>query len=126
MEKNQDFIIETKKLKSYNGLKISTTILQVLILGLIVLLLATSVDTTNPNWKLGYAIVFAIILSYGMIALAIPLIISIVGLIKSIISFNKEECSLGTLIYFIVTTITPFVIFGLSILIGKEVPNWVG
>ena len=112
------------KEKKFNGLKITTVILQVLIVAFIVLLLA-SVDTSKENWKLGYVILYSIVISYGVIALAIPLIISLVGLIMSIIAYRKEECKLGTLVFFIIVTITPIAIYWLTVLIGAQIPNWI-
>ena len=120
-----EFIEQEKPLKKFLGLKLSTIILQSIITVLIVLLLATSVDTSLEYWELGYAIVFAFVLAFGGIALLIPLILSLVGLIKSIKAYKKGECTLGTLIFFIITMITPIIIYLLSFLIGKEVPLWV-
>lgn len=120
-----EFIEQQKSLKNFLGLKISTIILQSIITILIVLLLATSVDTSLEYWELGYAIIFAFVLVFGGIALLIPLILSLVGLIKSIKAYKKGECTLGTLIFFIITMITPIIIYLLSFLIGKEVPLWV-
>ena len=120
-----EFLGEVKPLKKFLGLKITTIVLQCIITILIVLLLATSIDTSATYWELGYAIVFALVLAFGGIALLIPLIISLVGVIKSAKEYKKGECTLGTLVFFIITTITPIIIYALSFLIGKEVPLWV-
>lgn len=94
-------------MKNYKGLKIITAILFIIATAYSVWMLADIVADTKTNGWAGLGIIVWII--YAAIALAVPLVFALIGLISSIIKRSKALCTTGTLIYFIVFTVLPFV-----------------
>lgn len=111
-------VTEQKTIKKMLGLKIVTAI----IFGLVAIWFAYSMISiagdlnSAEGWEgLGIAIVLVLVLALGGICLAASLVLSLVGLIISIVRKIKKRVTTGTLIYFIVFTVLPIVIFFFSI-----------
>lgn len=102
-------------MKTYKGLKIITAILFIIATAYSSWIMADIITDAQTNGWAGLGII-AWIAAAG-IALAVPLLFSLIGLISSIIKKARALCSTGTLIYFIVFTLLPFVVYFGSILV---------
>ena len=90
-------------MKNFKTLKIITAILYAVATAFITYLLING-STENG---LALAVFLIVFLVYGTLALSVPLISAIVGLIKSIFAYKNSNCTKATLIYFGVFTVLP-------------------
>lgn len=84
--------------------------------------LAISFNNVEGWEGLGLAVVLVVMLPLAIASYAIPFIMSLVGMIMSIVRFRKKVVTRGTMIYFIVFTAVNvlgilFAIFGFRIMI---------
>lgn len=96
--------MEEKKSTALKVLKIVGTVFYVLITAALVALLITSFPKDNGWDKLGFVLVVIVYSLIGLGAYLIPIVIGIIGAIKS---RRREE--VGSMIYFIVMIILPLV-----------------
>ena len=96
-------------MKTYKGLKIITAILLIIATTYSSWMMADIIASAKTNSWAGLGVVAWIVVA--AIALAIPLLFALIGLILSIIKKSRAECTTGTLIYFIVFTVLPFAVY---------------
>ncbi len=98
-------------------LKIITAILYLIATVIAVLLMIDPVVSSSGNESAGAAVALIFLAPLSIVAYAVPTVVSLAGLIVSFINFLRKRTTLGTLIYFIVFTILPFLSFYFIILI---------
>ncbi|MBQ7235911.1 MAG: hypothetical protein IJX03_01995 [Clostridia bacterium] len=105
---------ENKPFKNFKVLKIITAVLYVVATAFVVWFM---VDIATAPENLGTA--FAIIAWFAIAipTLAVPLIVSLVGLILSAMNKKRSQCTLGSVIYFAVFTALPIITFLICILV---------
>ena len=96
-------------MQNYKVLKIITAILFIIATAYSVWMLADIIVDSKTNGWAGLGMIAWIVVA--AIALAIPLIVALIGLISSIIKCSKSLCTIGTLVYFIVFTLLPLVVY---------------
>ena len=99
---------ESTQLKKFKALKIVTAVLFA-IATLFVVYLAIDIASSPQNIGTAFALVIWICLAIGI--LAVPMIVSLVGMIIAIVNKKRSACTLGSVIYFIVFTALPVVVF---------------
>ncbi len=101
------------QLRRYPVLKIITAIVFAITTIFFIYVYADVLNTpvNKPEDGLGKGIGIAVILVVGLLLYIPSIILAIIGLIITIISYIKKICSLGTMIYFIVFTLLPVMAF---------------
>ena len=105
-----------KPLKNFKVLKIVTAVLYALA-AIITLWFMIDIALTPKNIGTAFAIVLW--LAIAIPVLAVPLIVSLVGLILSAINKKRLQCTLGSMIYFAIFTALPVITFFVCVLIFK-------
>ena len=108
IENNDVEKIESTPLKKFKALKIVTAVL-FSVATLFVVYLAIDIASSPQNIGTAFALVLWICLAIGI--LAVPMIVSLVGMIITIVNKKRSACTLGSVIYFIVFTGLPVVVF---------------
>lgn len=126
MEENTKLIIDDnileeranqKKKGELTALKVVSAILYALVTGFLLFEFFWILFTEQSNVGLGLAVYLVIILAaIGSIANAVPTILSLIGLIITVVKRKKGEFSISTLVYFIVFTALPYVTEGILFL----------
>ncbi len=111
---------ESTQLKKFKALKIVTAILFA-VATLFVVYLAIDIASSPQNIGTAFALVIWICLAIGI--LAVPMIVSLVGMILAIVNKKRSACTLGSVIYFIVFTVLPVVVFFICIIMFNLVFN---
>lgn len=111
---------ESTPLKKFKALKIVTAILFA-VATLFVVYLAIDIASSPQNIGTAFALVVWICLAIGI--LAVPMIVSLVGMILAIVNKKRSACTLGSVIYFIVFTVLPVVVFFICIIMFNLVFN---
>ncbi len=75
------------------------------------------VDIISEGNGLGAAFGFVVWLVLAVIGFGASLLVSLIGTITSAIKKNQGLCDTKTLIYFIVFTVLPIIVFGISIIL---------
>ncbi|MBQ3492898.1 MAG: hypothetical protein IJA88_02190 [Clostridia bacterium] len=99
-------------MKTYKGLKIATAILFVfstMFVGLFV----TDILIHGQHILTGIALFIWV--NLAIFALAVPMVVSVVGAIITFIKWKKQKCGLGTFIYFVIFTFLPILVYFCSI-----------
>lgn len=99
---------ESTQLKKFKALKIATAVLFA-VATLFVVYLAIDIASSPQNIGTAFALVIWICLAIGI--LAVPMIVSLVGMILAIVNKKRSACTLGSVIYFIVFTVLPVIVF---------------
>lgn len=126
MEENTKLIIDDnileesanqKKKGELTALKVVSAILYALVTGFLLFEFFWILFTEQSHVGLGLAVYLVIILAaIGSIANAVPTILSLIGLIITVVKRKKGEFSISTLVYFIVFTALPYVTEGILFL----------
>lgn len=101
------------KFKTYKGLKIAIAIVFLLACAFYVIQYIELFNSySSENFGLSLAVFLTVIvIIIAPMVYAPTIILSVIGLISAIINLNKKRCSKGSLIYFIVFTLLPFVLY---------------
>ena len=105
---------ETNNIKSFKTLKIVAAVLYA-ISAFITVWFMIDIAVSPENLGAAFAIVLWIVIAIPV--LAVPLIVSLVGLILSAINKKRLQCTLGSVIYFAVFTALPIITFLICILV---------
>lgn len=105
---------ETNNIKSFKTLKIVAAVLYA-ISAFITVWFMIDIAVSPENLGTAFAIVLWIVIAIPV--LAVPLIVSLVGLILSAINKKRLQCTLGSVIYFAVFTALPIITFLICILV---------
>lgn len=75
------------------------------------------VDILSQPQNIGTAFAVAIWIVFAAVALSIPLVFSIIGLIASIIKKSNAQCGTGAVVYFIIFSVLPILTYLIGILV---------
>lgn len=109
------------KNKKYNILKILSAVFYAVITAFMVILFVDALIDSKENGfvVLGYILILVTIgLSY-----LLPLILSAIGLILSLVAKSRGESKIGTVIYFLVFTCLPVVSWFVFLILTKVLGN---
>ena len=96
-------------MKTYKILKRITAILFAVATAFTVLFTIDIINDGAPHIFTAFGVFFWCALSIG--ALAVPFFVALIGLIITAIKRSQGLCSVGTLVYFIVFTLLPHVVY---------------
>ena len=102
---------------NYKVLKIITLILYIVATVIAVVLMIDPIVKNSANENAGAAIALILLAPLSIVVYAVPTILSLAGLITAFINYLRKKTTLGTLIYFIVFTVLPYLTFYIIILV---------
>ena len=105
-------------LKKWTAFKVVLAVLYLLVTIFCVWLFIDACAETGKGRELGIAITIAILIGvYSLIGYVPLTIAALVGVIKAAKAYKRQQCTLGTLVYFIVFLILPLATYGAMVLI---------
>ena len=111
-------------MKKFYALKIITAVLYVLVTAILFTIVLSSIGQ-GEHWELGYVLLSITLGIYSIPFYLIQLILSIVGLIKSLNANKNGQATKGSIIYFVIFTALPIITALLYILVILRIPNFI-